>query len=271
MSYFLTSDNVKMYYDESGSGKPVILIHGWSCSHLHFKSQIEELSKNFRVIHYDLRGHGLSEVPDYGFTLPRFAKDLKELIEHLNLKDVTLVGWSMGTSIIFDYVSQFSCDNLHKLCLIDMSPKLMTDDSWKYGLYGKFSNDDNLNTMVDLNADWNKFAEAFIPAIFAKSGCKDKAMLDWAFEQALKNSPNVMIRMWVSMSTKDYLPILSNISVPTLITYGAESFLYPAENSEYMASKIPNSKLLPFPKCGHALFMENSEMFNEELKSFINA
>lgn len=270
MSYFLTSDNVKMYYGEKGTGKPVVLIHGWSCSHLHFEKQIEELSKKFKVVYYDLRGHGLSEVPDYGLTLPRFAQDLKELIDHLNLKDVTLVGWSMGTSIIFDYVSQFGCNNIYKLCLIDMSPKLITDDNWKYGLYGKYSYEDNLNLLVELNADWNKFAGAFIPAIFAKSGCRDDKILNWAFEQAYKNSPDVMVRMWVSMSAKNYLSVLKDITVPTLITYGAESCLYPAENSEYLHKNIVKSKLVPFPKCGHYLFGEKPDMFNEELTKFIN-
>ncbi|QGU94565.1 alpha/beta fold hydrolase [Clostridium bovifaecis] len=269
MSYFLTSDNTKIFYNEAGNGRPVVLIHGWSCSHLHFQNQINELSRNYRVIYYDLRGHGISEVTDYGLTLPRFAQDLKELIEHLNLKDVTLVGWSMGTSIIFDYVKQFGCANLYKLCLIDMAPKIITDETWKYGLYDGFSYEDNLNTMVDLNANWHKFAEGFIPAIFAKSGCRDKNILDWAFEQAFKNSPHVMIRMWVSMSSQNYLPVLSKITVPTLITYGAESFLYSNKNSEYMNREIPNSRLVSFPRCGHALFMEKPEMFNEELIKFI--
>jgi pimeloyl-ACP methyl ester carboxylesterase len=269
MSYFLTSDNVKIYYDQVGSGKPVILIHGWSCSHLHFNNQIKELSKSFKVIYYDLRGHGISEIPDYGLTMPRLANDLKELIEHLALKDVTLVGWSMGTSIIFDYISQFGCDNLHKLCLIDMTPKIITDDIWNYNSYGNFSCEDNFKKIVRMNEDWNKLVQYFVPAMFAKSGYTDEKLINWALNEMLKSSPNAMIRIWISMTSKNYLHILKKISIPTLITCGEESVLYPPENSEYMNKEIPESKLLSFPKCGHALFLEEPEMFNDELTKFI--
>lgn len=269
MSYFLTSDNVKIYYNQVGSGKAIILIHGWSCSHLHFNNQIEELSKNFKVIYYDLRGHGISEIPDYGLTMPRLAIDLKELLEHLSLKDVTLVGWSMGTSIIFDYISQFGCEKLHKLCLIDMTPKVITDDTWNYRSYGNFSCEDNFNKIVRMSGDWNKFSQYFTPALFSKSGGTDEKLLNWALNEMLKSSPNAMVRIWISMTSKNYLNVLKNISIPTLIIYGEESALYPPENSEYMNREIPKSTVIPFPKCGHALFLEKPEMFNNKLTKFI--
>ncbi|SKC82990.1 alpha/beta fold hydrolase [Maledivibacter halophilus] len=269
MSYFLTSDNVKLYYEEHGEGKPLILIHGWSCSHRFFKFQIAELAKYYRVIAYDLRGHGISEVPEFGINIPRYAEDLKDLITHLSLKDVSLVGWSMGTTIIFEYIKQFGCDNLSKLCFIDMTPKLITDESWTYGLYGDFSQGLNHETLDIMNKSWSEFCKGFIPAIFATSGCKDKELLDWAFKEALKNSENIMVRMWISMSYENYLDLLPKISVPVLITYGAESALYSPENSEYMGKKIPNSKVLPFPVCGHCLHLEKPEMFNEELLKFL--
>lgn len=269
MAYFLTSDNVKLYYEEHGEGKPLVLIHGWSCSHKFFKFQIDELAKHYRVIAYDLRGHGISEVPDFGVNIPRYAQDLKDLIEYLDLKDVSLVGWSMGTTITFEYIKQFGCDNLNKLCFIDMTPKLITDESWPHGLYSDFSHTANLEILETMNKGWEEFSKIFVPGIFAKSGCKDKELLDWSFEEALKNSEDIMIRMWISMSYQNYLDLLSKISVPVLITYGEESMLYSAKNSEYMAEKIPDAKVLPFPVCGHGLHLEKPEMFNENLIEFL--
>lgn len=270
MPYFLTSDNVRLYYNCIGSGAPIILLHGWACNHQFFNNQIQELSKNFKVVYYDLRGHGSSEVTDYGLNLTRFAIDLKELIDFLALKDVTLVGWSMGTSIIFDYINQFGCENLYNLCLIDMTPKVVTDSNWNYKSYGNFNCESNFNKIVSMSDNWIKFCKYFIPALFAKLGCTDEEVLNWTINEARKSNPNVMIRMWISMSSKNYLPVLKKISIPTLITYGEESIFYPPENSEYMHKEIENSQLLPFPKCGHALFMENSEIFNKELTKFIN-
>lgn len=270
MSYFLTSDNVKLYYEEYGEGKPVVLIHGWSCSHLYYKNQIDELSKKYKVAALDLRGHGLSEIPDYGLTISRFTKDVKEFIDYLKLDKPSLVGWSMGTTIIFDYIKQFGCDTVDKLCLIDMTPKIITDAEWKLGLYGQFTHKDNLDTLVALNADWNEFAKGFIPAIFAKTGCKDKNLLDWAFNEAFKNSPHVMSRMWIDMSSQDQRDVLGSITAPTLITCGDESILYLKENSEYLNKMIPNSKLVSFPGCGHALHLEDPKKFNKELMDFID-
>lgn len=271
MAFFLTDDNVKLYYEVTGQASQVlILIHGWSAHHAFFKRQLPELSKSYQVVSYDLRGHGLSEKPDDGYTIARYAQDLKNLMDFLNLKKVALAGWSMGTHIIFDYVKQFGCDRLTKLILIDMTAKLITEPDYGLGLYGKFTHEDNLGTLVAMNADWNAFAKAFVPAIYAKSGCRNPEDLAWNFTEALKNSPTVMTRMWISMSAQDYREVLPEITVPTLITFGEESFLYAKENSEYLGRMIPNSKVVGFPKCGHGLMLEDAEKFNAEVTAFLD-
>lgn len=269
MPFFITDDNVKLYYDDRGAGKPVILIHGWSCSRHHFKKQVPELKKNYRVITYDLRGHGDSDAPEKGLTLPRFANDLKQLIEHLELKDVSLVGWSMGTSIIFEYVKQYGCENLGKLCLIDMTPKLITDDEWKIGLYGDFDLAANLDVLNTLTSNWDEFSQVFIPGVFSKKGCKNEEDLNWMLQEVKKNTIHVLVNMWIAMAVSDYREVLPNISVPCLITYGEESCLYLAENSKYMNDKISNSTLDAFPGCGHALFFEDPDKFNKDLVEFL--
>ena len=130
MPYFRTNDHVELYFEEQGEGKPVVLIHGWSASRKHFNKQINELAKYHRVISYDLRGHGDSSRVEYGLTMEQFAKDLNDLVIHLNLEDVSFVGWSMGTHIIWEYVKNYGCDNIASLCFIDMTPKLLTDAEW---------------------------------------------------------------------------------------------------------------------------------------------
>lgn len=270
MAYFLVDDNAKLFYEVTGEGeKTIVFIHGWSAHHLFFKKQIPELEKKYKIVNYDLRGHGLSEVTENGYTIKRYARDLKNLIDFLDLKDVILVGWSMGTHIIFDYIRQFGCDNLSKFVIIDMTPKLITDDEYKTGLYGKFSMGDNLETLRIMNDNWADFVKAFVPGIYAKSGCRNEEDLKWNFEEAYKNSATVMTRMWISMSAQDYRDVLPKITIPTLITFGEESCLYNKDNSEYLNKMIKDSKLVGFPKCGHGLHIEDSEKFNKELKDFI--
>lgn len=268
MPYFVTEDNVALYYEEKGEGKPVILIHGWSCSRRHYRKQTFELSKHFRVIRYDLRGHGDSHVPEHGLTMQQFAGDLKEFIEYLGLQEVSLVGWSMGTHIIWEYIKQFGCEKLHKLCFIDMTPKLITEEDWQHGLYGDFGHPANLATLSAMCEDWQGFTDQFVPALFAKSGY-DQTLYDWAYKEANKNTPHVMINMWVAMTVQDYRSVLPTISVPCLVTYGEESLLYSSQTSEYIKEKIPDAKLVSFPKCGHGLHMESPEKFNRELIDFI--
>jgi pimeloyl-ACP methyl ester carboxylesterase len=100
------------------------------------------------VIVYDLRGHGQSDrgdIAERNMDLTRFAEDLYELIEGLRLDKVNLVGRSMGTSTLFAYVRKYGCRYVNKLCMIDMTPKLLIDDEWKLGVFGSFSHKDNLD------------------------------------------------------------------------------------------------------------------------------
>ena len=145
MPYFATSDNCKIYYEEHGKGKPVVLIHGWSCNHHYFKKQIPVFAEKYKVVTLDLRGHGDSERPEHGLTMPRFAQDVHELIDYLELKDVTLLGWSMGAEIIFEYVKQYGCDNLAKIVSVDMSAKIMAeaDEDWPHAVFGKYDRADH--------------------------------------------------------------------------------------------------------------------------------
>jgi len=162
MSNFITSDGIRLYYEEKGEGKPIVFIHGWTADHTVFNPQVEALSSEFKVVTYDLRGHGESDRPDKGLTLKRFATDLRELIEHLNLNDVIVVGWSMGSSIIFEYVRNFGVEYLSKVCILDMTPKLINDDSWKLGLnHGTFTTKDTFDALTVMCNNWMDFAKEF--------------------------------------------------------------------------------------------------------------
>lgn len=270
MAFFLTDDDVKLYYQINGSHEQtVVLIHGWSAHHDFYKHQIPVLSQQYTVVSYDLRGHGQSEIPADGYTLARYAQDLNNLLDHLKLDNVSLIGWSMGTHIIFEYVRQFGNDRLEKLILVDMSAKLITEPGYPHGLYGQYSMEDNLANLVIMNDSWETFADAFVPAIYATNHDPDPDVLKWNFEEALKNSATVMTRMWISMSAADYRDVLALITVPTLITYGADGALYKPENSEYLHENIAGSTLLGFENCGHGLMIEDFKKFNTAVLGFI--
>jgi pimeloyl-ACP methyl ester carboxylesterase len=270
MPYFTTEDNCKLYYELNGQGKAVVMIHGWDCCRHHFKRQLGFLRGRYQVLSYDLRGHGDSDRSEYGLTLPHFARDLQALIDHCELKQVSLAGWSMGTSIILEYVRQFGCERLANLCFIDMTPKLCTDPEWKLGLYGGYDPTAVLNDLHVMADDWETMVKAFVPALFSKEVYPEaREDLEWAYRTAMKNTPHVVINMWLAMAVKDYRSELKKITVPTLITYGGKSKLYAPEVADYMGANIPRSRVMEFEGCGHALHLEEPQRFNQALAELI--
>ena len=145
MSYFKLKNGEKLYYEDIGSGKDtVVMLHGWTSSHYVYTEPVERLKENARCIIYDHRGHGGSKSANKEkATMETLARDLNELITGLNLKNITLVGWSMGACAVLNYVKLFGCNALRQIVLCDMTPKLINDDSWKLGLYkGQYTQHD---------------------------------------------------------------------------------------------------------------------------------
>jgi len=287
MPFFNADDGTKLYYEVHGRGEPVILIHGLTANHCHFKYQTDELKKDFQVIVYDLRGHGKSGVSDYNMNMSKMACDLRNLKDHIGLSCVSMAGWSLGTHVIFEYIKEFGCDRIKKFCIIDMTPKLLKTDSWTYGLrgssgrYGDYDYKDNTGTLAAFaNNDWKQISKGVVETLYDKSlkkngvfdynACfKGKDDIEWLYEQALCNRPSVIISMWASMAVQDYRNLLKTIHIPVLITYGEKSKCYAAENSEYMHEMLENSFLVPFPGCGHGLHMQDYVKFNKVFKKFM--
>ena len=122
-----SAEQVKIHYQDYGRGKPVVLIHGWPLSHEMWEYQISELVEaGFRVIAYDRRGFGKSSKPYYGYDYDTLTDDLKELLDHLDLQDATLVGFSMGGGEVARYFSRYGGARVSKVVLISaVTPYLL--------------------------------------------------------------------------------------------------------------------------------------------------
>jgi len=125
-----TNDGITLRYEEAGSGKPLVCIPGWSQTAAQFKYQLSGLSDRYRVIAVDMRGHGESDKPDNGYTIQRLAKDVQDLLVARNLTDVTLMGHSMGSSVIWSYWQLWGKERLAKLILVDQMPMITADPAW---------------------------------------------------------------------------------------------------------------------------------------------
>lgn len=266
MPQFATTDNVSLYYEDRGAGDPVVFIHGWTCNRHFFEDQISSLREEYRVVSLDLRGHGDSEKPQQGLTHQRLATDIHELVAYLDLSPVSLVGWSMGVHVIFEYVRQFGTDSLDRLAFIDMSPKLITDEEWDHGLYGGFSHEENLETLASFTPGWDRIAGDIFRQLL---DTLSEDQLEWVVQESAKTPTNTAVNLWVAMVTNDYRDTLADIDVPTLVTYGEESNLYTPETAAHMAEEIPDSELVGFSDVGHGVPLGVPDRLTEELREFL--
>src|SRR5438477_5882101 len=117
--FFKTSDGIQIHYLEAGSSRPIVFIPGWTMPAWIWQKQIDEFSKKYRVIAVDPRSQGESDKPNYGHLAETRARDYKELVDHLALKQPVLVGWSMACNELLKYAEQFGTDNVGGLVLVD--------------------------------------------------------------------------------------------------------------------------------------------------------
>ncbi|MCD8144756.1 MAG: alpha/beta hydrolase [Oscillospiraceae bacterium] len=272
MPFFTASDGAKLFYEDTGGTEPLILIHGWACNHLCFEDIIPALSKNYRVIAVDLRGHGQSAngtLTEYNFTLKRLGQDLSELLNTLSLEQVTLMGWSMGCSVIYDFIRQFGCNRIKQMILIDMSPKTVNENEWVYGRGQTETFQDAVFWSAECAKDWNHAVELFIPTIYA-NGCEGNPDdMHWMEEQAKQNIPHGMVNLVLSMSVNDYRDVLPKISVPTLLLHGESSTQYGKNHGAYLSTQIPNCQFCVVPG-GHVMFREYPNAFLKAVSDFLD-
>jgi pimeloyl-ACP methyl ester carboxylesterase len=256
-------------YEDAGSGRPIVLLHGWGMRGEFFREQQAALSSRFRVVVPDLRGHGGSSHLEDGQGLPTLIDDVAELLASLDLSQTILIGWSMGAMVAWGVMQRKEAERVSGLVTIDMVPRLLNDNNWKFGLRegqdaGVFS-----GAVGRMLADWPGFTRILVPRIFARGHeAQRETLTDWLVRETEKNHPESMAQLWLSMVDQDFREELAHIDVPALVAYGAHSQLYSAEASEWVANKIPNARRVGFANSGHAPHLEEPDLFNREIETF---
>lgn len=274
MTHFLADDGEKIHVRISGEGRPLILLHGWTSSSQEWFPFLNELNAGQRVYRWDARGHGGHALAEPGSAnVERMARDLKNLIDHYGLENATAVGHSMGALTLWQYLRDYGTHGLGKLCLIDQSPKLLTDGGWPHGIYGDFGVDRNEQLVGWLNED---FAEGVLK--LCALGLNERARAKYLdnhpgwerSREALRGlDPAPLIRIWHSLTEADYRDVLAGIDLPTLLVYGSQSNFYRVEAARYVADAIPNAILHIYEGTDHSPHQWQRERFVRELLDFI--
>ena len=266
--------DTQLYYDDRGEGQPLVFVHGWSSNSKAFDPIIQPLlaTGKYRIISYDQRGHGASANCDKGLTMQQLGRDLHALIAALGLKDVVLIGHSMGAMTIYSYIGQFGCDNVKKCVFIDMSPKLLNDESWSWG-YRKVH-----KTLEVLEQDMDQICEDFDQFLYRFYGEVIPVFQTFPEQLAMLirpgligiNDRKLLALLWWSMFRADCRGAFDRLTVPVLYFY-PENGLYPREvASEFMTACSKSTvKVVDGVNASHMLPIEQPAFMVKEIEDFL--
>jgi len=274
--WMVTSDGASIPYRRKGTGPALIMVHGWSQSGAMFQNQLNALSDRFTVIVPDVRGHGEAPDPGHGLRMARLASDLAELIDHLKLPTCSLLGWSMGASVLWAYVDLFGTSRIDKFVFVDQ-PSMLTrmpdmGDDEAIDCGALFT----LVEMGDLYAalrspEGATHRAGFVEGMVTKSISPE--LYDWILAEDAKTDTQVAAAMFLSHCTNDWRDVLGRIDRPSLVTAGSVSHVNP-RSQRYIHSQIAGSVFHEFSAedgGAHFPFLEAPEAFSRVVGDFLTS
>lgn len=246
---------------------PVLLVHGWSQNHLCWRKQYEsELQRDFRLVAFDLRGHGMSDAPlqpEQYTDGDRWADDVAAVIDRLALVRPTLVGWSYGGLVICDYLRKHGCSNVAGIDFVGAAVVLGSNVLGRLigpGFFEHAPGACHSDLPTNIAAIRN-----FLRACTAKPLERSDFELMLAFNMVVPP----MVRAFLIQREVDCGPLLGGIGVPVLVTHGeADTVVQPAM-AEHILRHCPTAEASWFANAGHAPFLEDAARFNRELAGFV--
>ncbi|MCL7987011.1 alpha/beta hydrolase [Sphingobacterium sp. lm-10] len=275
MSKLTNSNNgqsVDIHYHDQGSGKPVVLIHGWPLSHTSWQNQITTLvDAGYRVIAYDRRGFGDSTTGN-AYDYDSLTSDLHALLEELDLKEVTLVGFSMGGGEVIRYVTNYGTDRIAKLALVaSIIPLVKQKEDNPDGVPQEDLDGILANIKEDRIAFLKEFHQQFYN-VDKKPDAVPESQLDADLAVSSAADANATIEAAKAWMDTDFRPETEKIALPTLIVHGKEDNTVPiATSAEQAAKLIKGSELKVYDDAPHGLNVTHAEQLNKDLIQFLGS
>ncbi len=264
-------NDVKIYFEDHGSGQPVVLIHGYPLNSDSWERQEPALlTAGYRVIRYDRRGFGNSSRPTTGFDYDTFAADLNALLEHLQIEHAVLVGFSMGSGEVVRYLGKYGSERVSRGVLFGAIPPflLKTDDNPE-GVDGQVFEDIKAAILKDRYAYFKDFLDNFYNVdTFAPDRISEQAR-QASFNVAAGSSPHASyacVDTWLT----DFRADLPNIDVPMLVVHGTADRILPYEaTAKRLPGLVPNLTVIPVEGGPHNIGWTHPEECNKALLEFL--
>jgi non-heme chloroperoxidase len=259
-------DGARLAYDDAGKGRPVVLLHGVCMSRRFFERNAGPLAERFRVVNVDLRGHGESPASEGGHTVAQYAQDVKHLLDTLELEDAVLVGWSMGTFVIWDLVRQFGSDGIAGHVNVSQGPSDLSRDDWEHGI---FPLAELFSTLAAAQDDFRGVMQGFVPAMLMHPpSAEDEELLVGETQRVGANAGTCIL---LDQSLQDYRELVAGYSVPTLLVWGVDEKVVPIAGGPWLEQAQPHAELVIFEQSGHCPMWEEPERFNQVVGDWIEA
>jgi non-heme chloroperoxidase len=265
------SSNIDLYYEDHGSGRPVLLIHGYPLSGASWEKQVPVLlNAGHRVITYDRRGFGKSSQPTNGYNYNTFAEDLHKLITHLELREFALVGFSMGGGEVARYLGKYGSKDVSKAVIISgVPPFLLKTPDNPEGVDGSVFEGIQKAVAADRYTFFTEFFKNFYNT--------DLLLNKRVSEQVVRASWNVAAGASATASLacvptwhEDFRKDVNKIDVPTLVMHGDADRILPITTSGARTAKLIKGARLSVVKDGpHCITWTHADEVNAELTSFL--
>ncbi len=271
MPFVKAADGTDLFYKDWGSGPPVVLLHGWPLNADMWEYQtVPMVRRGLRVVTPDRRGFGRSgqNAGSYGYDV--LADDVSALLEALDLRDVTLVGFSMGGGEVVRYLARHGSARVSRAVLVaSVTPFLLKTADNPDGVDRSV-----FDAMVEqLQADRPHFLATFGKAFFGAgllSSPVSAELLEWCSDMALQASPLATLDCVRAFSETDFRADMATVQVPTLVIHGTSDATVPSEVSgQRAAASIAGAQLLEYKGAPHGLFYTEKDRLNADLVAFI--
>ncbi|MEJ8847784.1 alpha/beta hydrolase [Variovorax rhizosphaerae] len=271
---FTASDGQVIPVCVLGKGPPLVLVHGVGCSHRDWLPVARHLARKHCVLAWDARGHGGCRPVHGSITLARLATDLSEMLDHFGLQRSVLVGHSMGALTLMQYLQRHGTQRVAAVALVDQSPRIVTDDEWRLGLFGGCSAAMLSGLIAGARQD---LAEALLNEIGAIGGA-------WLRRQLAVEAPlgrmlrrrlgridvKHLLDLAESMAQADFRDSLSRLDAPLLVVLGARSPHYAGVPLDaWYRDTVRHAEVSVYARAGHSPHVSEPQRFARDLERFI--
>lgn len=274
MDTIRTEDGTEIYFKDWGEGLPVVFSHGWPLDADSWEDQMMFLAeRGFRVIAHDRRGHGRSSQPWNGNAMDTYADDLGALIEALDLRSATLIGFSTGGGEVARYVGRHGTERVAKLALVSSVPPLMLKTEKNPGGL-PIEVFDGLRAAA--KADRSKLYQDLASGPFYgynRPGAKpSKGVIDAFWMQGMLAGHKATYDCIAAFSATDFTEDLKRFDRPTLVLHGDDDQIVPIDAAGRASARIvKGAKLVVYPGAPHGLTTTHKDRVNEDLLAFLKS